>query len=113
MRKLDLSISKEENAPGSRISKKVQKENAERVLERAKLIPRKVIFLKQGAGEYAQSIQKNDETMFTASEAAEYLGISYHYFSRKIKLPFVKKTGNRKMYRLSVLDKYKNQKNVQ
>lgn len=111
MAKLDLTITSDMNHVCSRSQKKVEHEKALEVLARAKSIPRKVVFLKQGEGQFSRELRKEENTdeMLISKDAATYLLLSYNTFTRrqkKIKIPYVKKNGNNKYFKISDLDKY-------
>lgn len=114
MAKIDLTQTKEANTINTRSAKKIQHEKAIEVLDKAKRLNRKVVFLKQGECQYSRELKFDDsqEDLLISRSAAAYLMISYSAFSRrliKLKIPFIKKRGNNKFYRISDLDKYKNQ----
>lgn len=113
MGKRDLTKTKEANTINSRSARKTEHEKAISNLEKAKKLNRKTVFLKQGEGEYSKSLQKSDdqEEMFSTRDAAKHLGMPYHSFARlqtKLKLPFIKKR-NAKFFKVSDLEKYKDQ----
>lgn len=54
MAKKDLSQLKESAVPNTRSKEKVEHEKAIQVLENAKKIKRKVVFVKQGEGEFTR-----------------------------------------------------------
>lgn len=95
--------------PNSRSKEKVERENAIQALEKAKQIPRKVVFLKQGAS--ADFLSKKNETterLFTTNEAAEYFDLSVSAFNqrkKKYKISYETKKG-RLVFKQSVLDKH-------
>jgi hypothetical protein len=95
----------------SEAAKRAERQKAIKVLEKAKLIPRKAVFLKQGECQFSRELKKDEQTsmMLISRDAAAYLNVSYQKFSRRIKIPFVKKKGNNKYFRISDLDKYKTQ----
>jgi len=112
MAKKDLTITSDNNSVGSRSSKIREHEKALEVLEKAKQIPRKVVFVKQGEGEFSRELRKVESTeeMLNSNEAAAYLGINYHLFTvrqKKKHLPFEKKYGNRKYFKIPDLNRFK------
>lgn len=111
MAKKDLTITSDNNSVGSRSAKIREHEKALEVLEKAKLIPRKVVFLKQGESEFTREFRKveNTEEMLSSIEAATFLGLTYHTFAvrqTKKHLPFVKKNGNKKFFRVADLTRF-------
>lgn len=111
MAKKDITVTSETNHIHSRSQQKIEHEKALEVLERAKSIPRKVVFLKQGEGQFSRELRKEDNTeeMLISKDAATYLLLSYNTFTRrqkKIKIPYVKKNGNNKYFKISDLDNY-------
>lgn len=111
MAKKDLTITSDNNSVGSRSAKIKEHEKALEVLDKAKRIPRKVVFLKQGESEFTRNLQKveNTEEMLSSMEAASFLGITYHTFAvrqTKKHLPFIKKSGNKKFFRVSDLNRF-------
>lgn len=114
MAKKDITKTKDINSPGSRSEKRAEREKGLLALQKAQLIPRKVIFLKQGEGQFTREMKTVDNTsdMLISRSAAAYLMISYHAFTRrilKLKVPFVTKKGNHRYYKTSDLDKFKTQ----
>lgn len=117
MAKKDLTITSDNNSVGSRSAKIKEHERALEVLARAKQIPRKVVFLKQGESEFSRSLKKaeNTEEMLSSMEAASFLGLTYHTFAvrqTKKHLPFVKKNGNKKFFRVADLTRFQNHFNA-
>ncbi|KPE51002.1 hypothetical protein [Chryseobacterium indologenes] len=118
MAKKDITITRDVNHICSRSQKKVEHEKALEVLAKAKQIPRKVVFLKQGESKFSRELTKQEDTsdMLSSKDAAVYLCLSYNAFTRrqsKSKIPCVKKNGNKKYFKISDLDhfqaKYTNQ----
>lgn len=111
MAKKDLTITSDNNAVGSRSAKIKEHEKALEVLAKAKQIPRKVVFLKQGDSEFSRELkeQVNTSEMLSSRDAAAYLQIAYNSFTRrqsKTKIPSVKKNGNKKYFKISDLDRF-------
>lgn len=111
MAKKDLTITSDNNSVGSRSAKIKEHEKALEVLARAKQIPRKVVFIKQGESEFSRELknQENTSGMLSSKDAAIYLHLTYNSFSRrqsKTKIPCVKKNGNKKYFKVSDLDRF-------
>lgn len=112
MAKKDINITSDINSVGSRSKRIVEHEKALEVLEMAKKIPRKVVFVKQGEGEFTRSLERfeNQEEMLSTQDAAAYLMISYYTFAHRVtktNIPFQKKKGNKKFFKISDLDRFK------
>lgn len=111
MAKKDINITSDINSVGSRSKRIVEHEKALEVLDRAKQIPRKVVFLKQGEGEFTRNLKKETEPeeMLNSNQAAAYLGVSYNTFAvrqTKKHLPYEKRFGNRKFFRIPDLNRF-------
>lgn len=112
MRKIDLSVSQEHNAIGSRCAIKADHAKAQAALAKAKLLNRKVIYAKPGDDEFSRGLNKSVDlsNMKSTRAAADYLGVSYHAFSRrfvKLKVPFTKIKGRDKFFKISDLDLFR------
>lgn len=108
--KQDLTQLKESAIPNTRSKEKLEHEKALKVLEEAKKIPRKVVFLKPGESEFTRKMnKKNSEKnpdLFTTKEAAEYLKLSLNAFNarkKKHKIPFTIENDKR-VFKKSILD---------
>lgn len=113
MAKKDLTITSDNNSVGSRSAKIKEHEKALEVLAKAKQIPRKVVFLKKGEGEFTRNKKSKNqvekEEMLNSNQAAAYLGVSYHTFAvrqTKKHLPYEKRFGNRKFFRIPDLNRF-------
>jgi hypothetical protein len=112
MAKKDIITTSEGNKVGSRTAKDKAHKDAVKALEKAKSIPRKAVFLKQGESQFSRELNKIDDSagMLNSKDAAIYLNLSYNTFSRrqsKTKIPFVKRHGNKKYFKISDLDRFK------
>lgn len=96
----------------SRSAKKLEQENAHKVLEKAKSINRNIVFLKQGDGSFSRSLQNNNDNveMLNTRESAAYLSVAYHSFVRRVvkaRVPYTTKNKTHKLYKVEDLEKYK------
>lgn len=112
MAKKDINITGEINHVCSRSQQKVDHEKALQVLAKAKQISRKVVFLPKGECQYSRELKQKENTqdLLISRAAAEYLMISYSAFSRrqeKAKIPFLKRNGNKKYFKISDLEQFK------
>lgn len=110
MAKQDLSQLKETLIPNTRSKEKIEHEKALKVLEEAKKIPRKVVFVKRGESEFTRNLNKkeivNDPELLSAKEAAKYIGLGVNAFNvrkNRYKIPY-EKLGQKHLYKKSILD---------
>jgi hypothetical protein len=114
MAKKDLTTTSDNNSVGSRSAKIREHEKSLLALQKAQLIPRKVIKIPMGECQYSRELKnkENIEDLLISRSAAEYLKITYSAFTRrliKLKVPYVLKRGNHRFFKISDLDKFKDQ----
>ncbi|KAA0126409.1 hypothetical protein FY557_17310 [Chryseobacterium sp. SN22] len=111
MRKIDLSVSQEQNAIGSRSAVKADLAKAQQALEKAKLLNRKVVYTKSGDDEFSRELKAGiTSDMIGSRSAARHIGIAYSAFCRRITklgIPSFKNKIGDKFYRISDLDNNK------